>query len=79
MGLVLRHGLGLAALGVLIGLAGALAFSRAIASLLYEVEPHDPLTLAAVSALSLLPALLACLLPCRHAMSVDVVKTLRHQ
>ncbi len=79
LGLVLRHSLGLAALGVLIGLVGALASSRAVASLLFEVEPHDPMTLASVSALALLPALLACILPCRHAARVDVVKTLRHQ
>jgi ABC-type antimicrobial peptide transport system permease subunit len=67
----------LAAIGCLIGLAGAFAVSRLLRSFLFGVSAFDPLvmTLAAVSLLLL--ALAASLLPARRAASVDLTQTLR--
>jgi putative ABC transport system permease protein len=76
-GLVLREGLGLCALGVVLGLLVAAATSRLLEALLYEVRPSDPLTFVAVPPLLLGVAALACLLPARRAMRVDPVVALR--
>lgn len=65
------QGLGLTATGVAIGLLGAAGLTRLFAGMLYGVEPTDPLTLAAVSALVMLVALAACVLPARRAARVD--------
>jgi ABC-type lipoprotein release transport system permease subunit len=67
----------LAGLGLLLGLAGSLALTRVIRSLLYAVDTTDPLTYAAVSALLLAVALLAAYLPARRAARVDPLVTLR--
>jgi putative ABC transport system permease protein len=75
--LVLRHGLGLAAVGVAVGLGGALAASRAIAALLFGVTQYDPLTYCAISALLLGVAGIACLVPARRAALVDPMQALR--
>lgn len=77
LGLVLRRALGLAAAGLVLGLAGALAFGRLLAGLLYGVGPADPATLAAVSAFVLLLALVAALLPGRRAARVEPSTALR--
>ena len=74
---MLRDGLVLAVVGVALGLAGAMALSRVIQGLLFNVEPTDPLTLGAVSALMLGVAGLACYLPARRATSVDPMIVLR--
>ena len=77
--LVLRQGLGIAPLGVGLGIGGALALGRLLTSLLYGVSPADPrvlataaLTLAAVSAL-------ACLVPAVRATRVDPIDALRSE
>lgn len=67
----------LAALGIAIGLAGALAATRAMRSLLFDVSPTDPLTLGAVAALLLAIAMVAAWLPARRAGRVDPVEALR--
>ena len=64
-------------IGVGIGLASALALTRLMSSLLYEVAPADPLTLAGVSLLLLAVALLACWLPARRAARVHPMQALR--
>ncbi len=74
---VLGHGLRLTFAGLVIGLAAALAFTRVLRRFLYEVSPSDPLTYAAVAALMLAVALLACYVPARRAMRVDPVIALR--
>jgi putative ABC transport system permease protein len=74
---ILRQGMLLAGLGLLLGLAGSLALTRVIRSLLYAVDTTDPLTYAAVSALLLAVALLAAYLPARRAARVDPLVTLR--
>jgi putative ABC transport system permease protein len=61
-----------------IGLAGALGLTRFLSGLLYAVEPGDPLTLVAVSALLVAVSLLACYIPARQAAKVDPMAALRH-
>lgn len=77
--LVLGHGLTLTVLGLLLGLGGALGVSRLLASLLFGVSGHDPLTMAGVAGVLGLVALLACLLPARRATQVDPLIALRYE
>jgi putative ABC transport system permease protein len=77
--LVLRQGAILAALGIGIGSAGALALTRFLSSLLYEVRPRDPVTFVVVSALLGAVALLATYLPARRATKVDPMVALRYE
>lgn len=74
---VLKEGLGLAALGAALGVAGALALSGLVRGLLYGVEPTDPLTVAAVVVVSLGVAALACWWPARRATRIDPVEVLK--
>ena len=57
--------------GVLVGLAGALALTRLLLTLLFGIEPTDPLTFVCVSVLLVSIAGLACFLPARRATRVD--------
>ena len=75
--LVLGQGLMLAGIGVVVGLLGALALSRALTGLLYGVSPQDPIVYAGVSLLLLLVAAAASALPARRAAAVDPVTALR--
>lgn len=77
--MVIRRGAALALVGVAIGTAGALALTKLLASLLYDVKPADPLTFAAVALVLGLTALLACYLPAVRAMRVDPIVALRHE
>ena len=77
VGLVVRQGLALTALGVLIGLAGAAAASRVLVSLLFGVSPLDPVTYAGVIGVLGGVALLACGVPAWRAARVDPATTLR--
>jgi len=77
VGLVLRQGMKLAAIGMAAGLVAALALTRFLAGLLYGVRPADPATLAAVTLLLGGIALLACYIPARRAAAVDAVVALR--
>ena len=79
LGMVLRHGLWLAAVGVVLGLIGAFALTRLMQSLLYEVRPNDPITFVAVAAALLLIALMASFLPAWRATRVSPTIALRAQ
>jgi putative ABC transport system permease protein len=76
---VLRQGLTLTCIGLVIGLAGALAATRVIRSLLYDVSPADPLTFVCVGLLLAGVALLACYLPARRAARIDPMVALRYE
>jgi putative ABC transport system permease protein len=77
--LVLKGGMTLTAIGMGIGIAGALALTRLLASLLFGVSPYDPWTLAMVTALLTAVAGAACFIPARKAAKVDPVVALRHE
>jgi len=77
LAMVVRQGAKLALVGVAIGLAGALAVTRLMTSLLYGVSPSDPLTLAAVVIVIAAATLLACYIPARRAMRLDPTVALR--
>ncbi len=75
--LIVTQGMRLVLVGGLIGLAGALALTRLMRSLLFGIGPADPLTFAVIPALLAGVALLACWLPARRAARVDPVVALR--
>jgi ABC-type antimicrobial peptide transport system permease subunit len=77
LGLVLQRGLRLFAVGLTLGLIGALFLTRILSSLLYDVAPHDPATFAAVAALLTAVTLVACYLPARRAARLDPLVALR--
>ena len=77
--LVLGQALGLTLAGLALGLAAAVALTRFLASLLYELSPTDPATFAGVSALLVAVALVATWLPVRRAMRMDPATTLRSE
>jgi ABC-type antimicrobial peptide transport system permease subunit len=77
LGLVLRQGAALTAIGSLIGLAIAAAAARALESLLFGVPGLDPLTFTGTAALFALVALAATAMPARRAASIDPMRALR--
>ena len=67
------------ALGVAIGLAGAFVVARFLASLLFGVGTHDPVTFLGVALVLILVAVLAAYVPARRAMRVDPIVALRYE
>jgi len=82
-GLVLRsvmgQGLQLTCVGLAVGLAGALALTRLMATLLFGVRPDDPRTMAGVAALIVVVSAAACLIPAVRATRVDPMVALRDE
>lgn len=74
---VLRQGMTLAIGGLILGLAAALAVTRWLTTLLFQVKPVDGITYAVVSALLLIAALLACYAPALRAARIDPQRALR--
>lgn len=78
VGLVLRDGLGMVAIGVALGAAAAAVLARLVRGLLYGVPPLDPLTYSAIALVLAATGLAACGLPARQASLVDPMLVLRH-
>ena len=77
--MVIQQGLGLALAGTVIGIAGAIALTRLLSTLLYATSPTDVLTFVCVSVLFLTIAAIACFIPARQATSIDPVIALRQE
>jgi putative ABC transport system permease protein len=77
--LIIRSGMFLAVFGIILGLGGAFAVTRLLASLLFGVSPTDVLTFVLVTTGLLLIALLACYIPARRATKVDPLVALRYE
>jgi predicted permease len=74
---VIRQGMGLTTIGLFAGYFGAVALTRFLKTFLYQVEPTDGVTYVTVSAVLLVAALMACLLPALRASRIDLQAALR--
>ena len=77
--LVLKSGLGLTGAGLLLGIAGSFGLTQLLASLLFEVSPHDPYSMIAAGLVLAMVAVAACLLPAVRATRVDPMVALRYE
>ena len=77
--LVVRQGMMLVLIGVIVGLAGALALTRVMSSLLFGVTERDPITFVAVAALLIVVAFISCFVPAHRATKVDPLIALRYE
>lgn len=77
--LVVAGGARLTALGIAVGVAGALALTRLMTGLLFGVGASDPLTFGIVTGVLIVSSLLASYIPARRAIQVDPVVALRHE
>jgi putative ABC transport system permease protein len=79
LGMILRQGVRLVAVGVLAGLAAAFALARVMSAVVTFVSSTDPVAFGAVTLLLAAIALWACYIPARRAMRVDPMVALRHE
>jgi putative ABC transport system permease protein len=77
--MILGQGLGIIAIGTGIGLLGSFLLTRTMRSLLFEVSPYDPGTVAGVTLLLILVATLASYIPARRATRIDPMIALRYE
>jgi putative ABC transport system permease protein len=79
LAMILRQGMTLVMVGLVIGLASAFALTRMMKTLLFQIEPTDPITFAGVSATLAMVALMACYVPARRALRIDPLQALRSE
>jgi putative ABC transport system permease protein len=77
--LIVRRGLLLTAVGIAGGIAGSLALTRFLQSLLFETPPYDPVVLGVAAMLLLFSAIIACIVPAIRATRADVAELLRSE
>jgi len=77
--MVLGQGMSTILIGVVIGIAGSLALTRTMSSLLFGVTATDPVTFGSVTLLLVVVALLACYIPARRATKIDPIVALRYE
>jgi putative ABC transport system permease protein len=77
--MVIRDGVLVIAAGIVAGLAVAVVASRILTSLLYDVQPRDPITLMAMALLFAVVSIAAMLIPMRRATRVDAIVALRQE
>jgi putative ABC transport system permease protein len=75
--MVVRQGLTLVAVGLAVGIVGALVAARVLSAYLYQTAPRDPLIFAGVALVFILSGIVACLIPARRATTVDPLIALR--
>jgi len=78
-GMVMGQGMLMTVVGLVVGLAGAVFATRFLSSLLYGIQPRDPLVLGAAALVLGVVAMMACWVPARRAMRVDPMVALRHE
>lgn len=79
VGMVVRQGMSIALAGIAVGMLAALALTRLMASMLYDVKSNDPATFFTVALVLALTALAACFLPALRAAHVDPMVALRYE
>jgi putative ABC transport system permease protein len=79
LALVFGSGFRIVAIGVVLGLAGSVAFARVLQTMLFKTSPADPVTLGAVALLLAVVAFLACWIPARRATKVNPMVALRSE
>jgi putative ABC transport system permease protein len=77
--LVVRQGMFLVVIGLVLGILGAIALTRVMSSVLYEITPKDPVTFVVVALFLPVVALVACYIPARRATKVDPLVALRYE
>jgi putative ABC transport system permease protein len=79
LAMILGQGMTLVVIGLVIGLVSAMGLTRLMKTLLFQVQPTDPLTFAGVSLVLGGAALLACYVPARRALRIDPLQALRSE
>ncbi len=79
VGMIVRQGMGLTGAGIVAGIACAAMLTRLLATLLYATSPRDVVTFAAIPAVFLAVAALACFVPARQATAIDPLTALREE
>lgn len=77
LAMVVRQGMVQVTMGLVLGIAGAMAFGRVLTGLLFEVEPSDPVTFVAVALALAAAGLVAVVLPAQRAVNIDPATALR--